>query len=502
MLPLDADPVLIEANDIARELRDTRRALLTDCARVFGDARAETLRVRLSGASPERVDKIAATEPAELRLLLTASAELQRRLARLWNNPAHRELMSRALDDHASSLRLALDVHRSLSDEHERNRSAQRITEQAAASGRAMTRVERVRVRELGAESPSPQRWETHVRSASLRDAIVDTLAILRIRQARSELRSGLLLTQQMQAIIREATPALHRGEPLLLIGETGGAKTALAEYLSHQSLGLPSELVSGYGDITSAQVIGSYELRAQAGATESVFVPGPMMRAMTEGHPLILDEINAMPPEFLKRLNRILQLRPGDRFVVQEHAGAPVEIAQGFVILATANEQTPHRYRGLERLSAELINRFGANSYRVHYPDRGLTYTDFPAENALLASAAVADRYGDLPPDLSPSEITRVARAAFISQQVFAGTHGEGFENYVSSERMIDGRPGLEESVLAPRTLVAILQKVAGSAGSVSLDLALRRFVEGVLHREDRHVLSMIIEGQGFRLS
>src|SRR5690606_15456397 len=198
---------------------------------------------------------------------------------------------------------------------------------------------------------------------------------------------------------------------------------------------------------------------------------PGPLLRAMIDGRPVILDEVNAMPAEFLKRLNRILQLRPGDTLHVQENAGRPVTIARGFAILATANEQTPHRYRGLERLSAELINRFGANSYRVHYPDRGLAYTDFPVENALLASAAIADRHGTFPHEISPSALTRVARAAFISQQVFAGTHGEGFESYVSSERMIDGRPGLEESVLAPRTLVAILQKVAGSAGEVTLD-------------------------------
>ncbi len=58
---------------------------------------------------------------------------------------------------------------------------------------------------------------------------------------------------------------------------------------------------------------------------------------------------------------------------------------------------------------------------------------------------------------------------------------------------------PGLEESVLAPRTLVAIVQKVAGSGGQVSLDHALRRFVDGVMHAEDRQVLALILRSQGF---
>lgn len=300
-----------------------------------------------------------------------------------------------------------------------------------------------------------------------------------------------------MRDIIAEALPALTRGEPLLLLGETGGAKTALAEYLSRVMLGSEPELVSGYGDITSSQLIGSHELRSEQGATVSVFVAGPLLRAMAEGRPVILDEVNAMPAEFLKRLNRILQLRPGDTFAVQENSGIGVTIEQGFAILATANEQTPHRYRGIDRMSAELVNRFGANSYRVHYPDARLAYTDVPRENALLAAASIADASGQVP--LGADELERVARAAFISQQVFAGSHGEGFSRFVSTEREIDGRPGLEESVLAPRTLVAIVQKAARSGGQVTLDHALTRFVDGVMHAEDRRVLALILRSQGF---
>ncbi|PIJ06401.1 hypothetical protein BMH30_14335, partial [Leucobacter sp. OLES1] len=162
--------------------------------------------------------------------------------------------------------------------------------------------------------------------------------------------------------------------------------------------------------------------------------------------------------------------------------------------------------YRGIDRLGAELVNRFGANAYRVHYPDSaaatGSDQAATPRENLLLAAAAVCDEDGRLPDALPLAQLEAVARAAFISQQVFSGRTDGGFERYVSTEREVDGRPGLEESVLAPRTLVAILEKVAGSAGTVSLEHALRRFVEGVMHREDRAVLTLIIEGQGFRLS
>ncbi|MFC6235820.1 AAA family ATPase, partial [Leucobacter soli] len=371
-------------------------------------------------------------------------------------------------------------------------------------SGRQTTEAEELRahdLRRLADERSGALLRESGLDTPEDRDDVLEALGTMRIREARTQLRTGLLLTAQMRGIIAEALPSLLRGEPVLLVGETGGAKTALAEHLSLHGIGAEPELVSGYGDITGAQLIGTHELRAEGGAPVSAFVPGPLLRAMTEGRPLILDEINAMPPEFLKRLNRILQLRPGDAFGVQEDAGRRVRLAPGFAVIATANEQTPHRYRGLDRLSAELINRFGANAYRVHYPDTGRDYTEFPSENALLATAAAADAHGELPRGLGADAIERVARAAFISQQVFSGEHGAGFREYVSTEREIDGRPGLEESVLAPRTLVAILQKVSGSAGAITLDLALSRFVEGIMHREDRRVLAMILEGQGFRI-
>lgn len=474
MLPFDADPVLAEARALADERRRVRIAI----------ERSEPGLAMLHRADLERLDI---------------------RLEALLRDPSHRAAVERALDERASTLRLAVLARREELARDRELEKADELVSRAVAAERGLTTTERERVRQLrqpdhdAREHPG---WRSGITSQERRDGVLDALAGLRLREAREQLQDGLLLTGQMRGIITEALPALLRGDPVLLVGETGGAKTALAEHLARRASGRDPELISGYGDITSAQLIGAHELRAEHGATVSAFVAGPLLRAMTEGRPVILDELNAMPAEFLKRLNRILQLRPGDRLGVQEDAGREVRIAPGFAILATANEQTPHRYRGLDRLSAELVNRFGANGYRVHYPDAECAYDDFPAENALLATAAAVDERGELPDWLSPDEVARAARAAFISQQVFAGSHGTGFTDYVSTERELDGRPGLDESVLAPRTLVAVVQKVAGSAGSVTLERALTRFVDSVMHREDRRVLALILEGQGFRLN
>ena len=471
MLPYDAHPVLAEALEVQRELTRARRAART------ADAASRDL-------AEQARDALAA------------------RLAALAAEPATAELLTAALTDRARALRTAVTVWRLTLRARERGERATAVATAAARSGRQLIRAEVSRISGLRAEaatlvSARRELLEHGLAAPADRDQVLAALGDLRLREARAQLRRGLLLTGQMREIIAESVPALTRGEPVLLLGETGGAKTALAEYLARVRLGSEPELVSGYGDITSAQLIGSHELRSVDGATVSAFQPGPLLRAMTEGRAVILDEVNAMPPEFLKRLNRILQLRPGDTFAVQENTGEQVLIAPGFAILATANEVTPHRYRGIDRMSAELVNRFGANSYRVHYPDSGRGYAQSPRENALLAAAATADEHGDVP--FTALELERLARAAFISQQVFAGSHGEGFSQFVSTERAIDGRPGLEESVLAPRTLVAIVQKVAGSAGQVTLDHALTRFVDGIMHPEDRAVLATILRSQGF---
>lgn len=328
----------------------------------------------------------------------------------------------------------------------------------------------------------------------SSKERFLEEVTRLQVREWKRQLDSGLLMTEQMQTIIDEALPAMMRGEPTLFVGETGGAKTALAEYMVQTYFGVDPEFVSAYGDVNSYQLMGKQELREENGASVSEFVPGPIIRAMEQGTPLILDEINAMPPELLKRLNKIMQLRPGDRFTVQEDSGKVVEVQPGFCIIATANEKSK-RYKGVDDLSVEFQNRFGANINRVRYPDYDKGYDEYPRENAQLAMATVATQRGELPPDIDEGEFENFVRAARLSQQIFSGTNGEGYNQFIDTEKMVDDRPGLEETVLAPRTMVDILHKVAGSYGTVSLKRACQTFLDGIKNPNDRQVMYHILE-------
>ncbi len=328
----------------------------------------------------------------------------------------------------------------------------------------------------------------------SSKEQFLEEVTRLQVREWKRQLDSGLLMTEQMQTIIDETLPAMMRGEPTLFVGETGGAKTAMAEYMVQTYFGVEPEFVSAYGDVNSYQLMGKQELREENGASVSEFVPGPIIRAMEQGKPLILDEINAMPPELLKRLNKIMQLRPGDRFTVQEDSGRVVEVQSGFCIIATANEKSK-RYKGVDDLSVEFQNRFGANINRVRYPDYDKGYDEYPRENAQLAMATVATQRGELPPDIDEGEFENFVRAARLSQQIFSGTNGEGYNQFIDTEKMVDDRPGLEETVLAPRTMVDILHKVTGSYGTVSLKRACQTFLDGIKNPNDRQVMHHILE-------
>lgn len=369
----------------------------------------------------------------------------------------------------------------------------------AAASNRSLTTAEQRHVTSL-------QTRQGEIREA--RGAKITTPELL--ENVRSELRKrisierrrdfekGLVMTDQMRGIIDELLPSLAQGRPALLVGETGGAKTALAEYISRHYFGVEPEFISGYGDVNSYQVMGKTSLRKEGDATVSDFVPGPIVRAMEAGKPLILDEINAMPPEFLKRLNKIVQLKPGDTFTVQEDSGREVTIKPGFVIIATANEKSK-RYKGVEDLSVEFQNRFGANVVRIHYPDHDTVYGQPPIENAIIARAALSDRSGNLASEIPADQLEQFIKACHVTQQVFSGNFGQGYNDYRSTERKADGKPGLDEAVLAPRTMVALLEKVRYSHGKVNLDQAIQRFVTGIKSDNDKRIMTTILQGYGF---
>lgn len=419
--------------------------------------------------------------------------ELHAKIDTLQNDPQLMKEFAEHRHDHARVVIAATSWRKQEARKRQLSEEAAAIRSRASQSRRPLTTRERAQLTLLSSRLSQAQVVSLDPQVPT--EDLIAELDRLDRRDARAELDSGLLMTGQMSEIIAEALPALLRGEPALFVGETGGAKTALAEYIARQYFDVEPELVSGYGDVNSYQLMGKQELREENGATVSDFIAGPIVRAMEAGRPVIVDEINAMPAELLKRLNKIMQLRPGVKFTIQEDSGREVVIRPGFCIIATANEKSK-RYKGVDDLSVEFQNRFGANIYRIRYPDHEAAYTDDPVENDRLATGAVVTKRGDFPADLDMRDFDNFVRACFMSQQIFTGNHGEGFRDYISTERQLDDKPGLDETVLAPRTMVDILKKVAGSHGEVSIKSACARFLDGIKNHQDKQVMRLILEG------
>lgn len=331
--------------------------------------------------------------------------------------------------------------------------------------------------------------------------AVTNELRRIEAKELKKQLDKGLVLTQPMATIIDQATPSILKGNPALFIGETGGAKTALAKYICREIIGKEPEIVSGYADVNGYQLMGKSELRTEDGATVSEFINGPVIRAMEEGRPLILDEINAMPPEFLKRLNEITQLRPGESMTIQEDSGREVMIKPGFCIIATANEKSK-RYLGVNEFSTEFRNRFTANNYHISYPDNDVVIGEYPEENAQIAYASAVDETGKLILPEGQEVLDRFIKVAHITQRLFVGSIDEGLDSetlgYIDTASISEqGTTALKENVLAPRTLVALITKVI-DAGT-SLDTELSRWVDAIKESTDKKILTTILKAHGF---
>lgn len=364
----------------------------------------------------------------------------------------------------------------------------------AASSGRALTKADHKHIARLEAQQADLRAKKgSEITNPNLIAPTVKQIERLERRKRRREFQEGLVITESMKQVVTEVLPSLARGNPALFVGETGGAKTALAEFIAKHYMGKVPELISGYSDVNGYQLMGKTGLNSKDGATVSEFIAGPVIRAMEAGVPLILDEINAMPPEFMKRLNKIMQLRPGDRMTVQEDSGREVFVQPGFCILATANEKSK-RYKGVDDLSTELQNRFAASTYRIRYPDHDIANGQVPKENLMIAIAALTDEIGEFSVDLPEGQLENFVKAAHITQKLFSGSFNQDeATRYLSTSNRVDGE-GLETSVLAPRTMVMILEEVRASYGSLPLDTVMKRWLDGVKSKSDKAVLQKVL--------
>ncbi|MGE2835681.1 CbbQ/NirQ/NorQ/GpvN family protein [Mycobacterium sp. SMC-4] len=123
---------------------------------------------------------------------------------------------------------------------------------------------------------------------------------------------------------------AYRQGLSIVLKGPTGCGKTRFVEAMAHD-LGRPLITVACHDDLTTADLVGRYLLRGD----ETVWVDGPLTRAVREGAICYLDEVVEARQDTTVVLHPLADYR---RQLPIERLGVTLDAAPGFGLVMSYN--------------------------------------------------------------------------------------------------------------------------------------------------------------------
>ncbi|KAF2763346.1 midasin [Pseudovirgaria hyperparasitica] len=143
---------------------------------------------------------------------------------------------------------------------------------------------------------------------------------------------------------------------PILIQGPTSSGKTSMIEYLAKRT-GNQFVRINNHEHTDLQEYLGTY-VSSEGGLR---FEEGILVKALREGHWMVLDELNLAPTDVLEALNRLLDdnrelLLPETQEVVRPH--------ENFMLFATQNPAG--LYGGRKVLSRAFRNRF----LELHFDD------------------------------------------------------------------------------------------------------------------------------------
>jgi nitric oxide reductase NorQ protein len=141
---------------------------------------------------------------------------------------------------------------------------------------------------------------------------------------------------------------AARRGVPVLLKGPTGCGKTRFVEAMAHE-LGRELITVAGHEDMTSADLVGRFLLKGG----ETVWVDGPLTRAVREGAICYLDEIVEARQDTVVVIHPLADHR---RELPVDRLGTTLSAAPGFQLVISYN---PGYQSVLKNLKESTRQRF-----------------------------------------------------------------------------------------------------------------------------------------------
>lgn len=221
------------------------------------------------------------------------------------------------------------------------------------------------------------------------------------------------------------------------------------------------------------------------------------VLKALKEGKPVIIDEINTIAMQNLIALNDILQHHAGQTAYIT--GIGPVTIQNGFCLIGTGNLSTSTvSYEGTNVLNPAFQSRFTTIAY--NYVPQSTTWSlpdqTRPEQNQLfrLMIEHLCQTDGSLllpEPSKTLDQLFCLAQMARVSQDIFEGRN-------LSANK--DGDlPVLNEAVLSIRGLIHILDSW-NYGENCDLSLALwNGFIGSVTNGDDRNLLLALAVRYGF---
>lgn len=160
--------------------------------------------------------------------------------------------------------------------------------------------------------------------------------------------------------VLRALARGVNMKAPTLLEGPTAASKTSAIEYLALLT-GHQYHRINLKGQTDTSEFLGKFvpNPNAKEGDAPLMWQDGLLVKAMKEGHWVILDELNLAEPQILEALNSVLEKYPAvtltDNGGVKIGPGGDYAVHSNFRIFATMNPG----YTGRQPLSPAFQNRW-----------------------------------------------------------------------------------------------------------------------------------------------
>uniref|UniRef100_A0A0E0EYL8 Midasin n=1 Tax=Oryza meridionalis TaxID=40149 RepID=A0A0E0EYL8_9ORYZ len=184
----------------------------------------------------------------------------------------------------------------------------------------------------------------------SFADYFVEKPKLLNGSESDDFLRSYVLTNSVTEHIVNLARAVYIKKYPVLLQGPTSSGKTSLVRFLAAQT-GHEFIRINNHEHTDLQEYIGTYVTDSHG---KLQFQEGALVKAVREGHWIVLDELNLAPSDVLEALNRLLDDNR-ELFVPELQETIPAH--PNFMLFATQNP--PVLYGGRKILSRAFRNRF-----------------------------------------------------------------------------------------------------------------------------------------------